>query len=103
MKFNLTNNLHDITVNKTVKPNTPTFQKNTLNMNKLHPDTIEHLHVITSSAEVNCHRKINLTQAIISDKVMNELYKMFDGYTDILSKHATDKHHTSDSHAKIRY
>ena len=41
-KIALTDNPHHIPASKTVKSNTPTFQKNTFNMNKLVPDPLKH-------------------------------------------------------------
>ena len=59
-------------------------------MNKFLPDPLKPSNVIMSLTEINCYRKIYLSDAEIYGQNKEKLQTLCDNYSDIFSKHLMD-------------
>ena len=48
------------------------------------------LNVTISPADINCYRKVKLTDGLIQAKTADNLHKLCDNYKNIFSKHSTN-------------
>ena len=81
------NNSHDIDSDNTGRLPIPILEKNTFNKDKLLPDPSQNSNVLTSSARVNCHRKVKFTDITIHSQTKEELHKPCENHNEIFSKY----------------